>query len=65
MHHHQDCPAENDVDLEVMWRAHFDEGVAWLKKNLKNISGTYVSPGSGCVVKNHSVGYVDVVLGCY
>ena len=30
MHHHQDCPAEDDVDLEVIWRAHFDEGVAWL-----------------------------------
>ena len=35
-----------------------------LKKNLKNISGTYVSPGSGCVVKKHSVGYVELVFGC-
>ena len=37
---------------------------AKLKKNLKTISGTYVSPGSGCVVKKHSVGYVELVFGC-
>ena len=36
-----------------------------LKKNLENISGTYMSPGSGCVSKKHSVGYVELVLGCY
>ena len=35
-----------------------------LKKNLENISGTYVSPGSGCVDKKHFVGYVELVLGC-
>ena len=35
-----------------------------LKKNLENISGTYVSPGSGCVGKHHSVGYVELVFGC-
>ena len=35
-----------------------------LKKNLKSISGTYVSPVSGCVGKKHSVGYVELVLGC-
>ena len=37
---------------------------ARLKKTLKNISGTYVSPGSGCVGKKHSVGYVELVFGC-
>ena len=35
-----------------------------LKKNLKNISGTYISPWSGCVGKSHSVGYVELVFGC-
>ena len=35
-----------------------------LKKNLENISGAYVSPGSGCVDKKHFVGYVDLVFGC-
>ena len=35
-----------------------------LKKNLKSISGTYVSPGSGCVGKKHSVGYVELAFGC-
>ena len=35
-----------------------------LKKNLKNISGTYISPGSVCVGKKHSVGYVGLVFGC-
>ena len=31
----------------------------------RKISGTYISPGSGCVGKKHSVGYVELVLGCY
>ena len=35
-----------------------------LKKNLKNISGAYMSPGSGCVDKKHFVGYVELVFGC-
>ena len=35
-----------------------------LKKNLENISCIYISPGSGCVGKNHSVGYVELVFGC-
>ena len=35
-----------------------------VEEKLKNISGTYVSPGSGCVGKNHSVGYVELVFGC-
>ena len=36
-----------------------------LKKKLKNISGIYISSGGGCVGKKHSVGYVELVLGCY
>ena len=43
---------------------HKNRAVDELKKNLINISGTYVSPGSGCVVKKHSVGYVELVFGC-
>ena len=35
-----------------------------VEEKLKNISGTYVSPGSGCVDKKHFVGYVELVLGC-
>ena len=35
-----------------------------MKKNLENISGTYVSPGSGCVGQKHSIGYVELVFGC-
>ena len=36
-----------------------------LKKNLKSISGTYISPGSGCVGKTRSVGYPYVIFGCH
>ena len=35
-----------------------------VEEKLKNISGTYISPGSGCVDKKHFVGYVELVLGC-
>ena len=35
-----------------------------VEEKLKNISGAYISPGSGCVDKKHFVGYVELVLGC-
>ena len=40
------------------------EQMEMLKKNLENISGAYMSPGSGCVGKKHSVGYVEFLFGC-
>ena len=41
-----------------------NEELKKVEEKLKNISGTYMSPGSGCVGKKHSVGYVELVLGC-
>ena len=35
-----------------------------LKKNFESISVAYISPGSGCVSKSHSVGYVELVFEC-
>ena len=40
------------------------EPTSWRKIWRTTFSGTYISPGGGCVVKKHSVGYVDLVLGC-
>ena len=36
-----------------------------LKKNVENISGAYIRPGSECVDKKHFVGHVQLVFGRY
>ena len=37
----------------------------WRKNPPRKFSGTYISLVSGCVGKNNSVGYVELVLGCH
>ena len=57
-------PLRSEAKVHVLAYPFLAATIAWLKKNLKSISGAYMSPGSGCVDKKHFVGYVELVFGC-
>ena len=56
---------DHAADISESVELNLAAGVPTLKKNLENISGTYISPGSVCVGRNNCVGYVEVVFWCY